>query len=155
MTKTPTVAGALRAAILNPLVGWRHEFVPMPEWGDVTVAVREPLLADRAFWLEPLRLAAGVEPGDDEAVAREKYERVRPDEHVLASARLFVRVLYVETAAGWRREFEDADAQEIASAFGSAHERIVNKALELGNMTAGAEDDAKKASAETPISGSN
>ncbi|MDR8069392.1 phage tail assembly chaperone [Burkholderia cenocepacia] len=155
MTKTPTVAGALRAAILNPLVGWRHEFVPMPEWGDVTVAVREPLLADRAFWLEPLRLAAGVEPGDDEAVAREKYERVRPDEHVLASARLFVRVLYVETAAGWRREFEDPDAQEIASAFGSAHERIVSKALELGNMTAGAEDDAKKASAETPISDSN
>ncbi|ARL36744.1 phage tail assembly chaperone [Burkholderia pseudomallei] len=155
MTKTPTVVGALRAAILNPLVGWRHEFVPMPEWGDVTVAVREPLLADRAFWLEPLRLAAGVEPGDDEAVAREKYERVRPDEHVLASARLFVRVLYVETAAGWRREFEDADAQEIASAFGSAHERIVSKALELGNMTAGAEDDAKKASAETLISDSN
>ncbi|MBR7988012.1 phage tail assembly chaperone [Burkholderia cenocepacia] len=146
---------ALRAAILNPLIGWRHEMVQMPEWGDVTVAVREPLLADRAFWLEPLRLAAGVEPGDDEAVAREKYERVRPDEHVLASARLFVRVLYVETAAGWRREFEDADAQEIASAFGSAHERIVNKALELGSMTAGAEDDAKKASAETPISDSN
>ncbi|EAY61816.1 hypothetical protein BCPG_00020 [Burkholderia cenocepacia PC184] len=74
---------------------------------------------------------------------------------MLASARLFVRVLYVETAAGWRREFEDADAQEIASAFGSAHERIVNKALELGNMKADAEDDAKKASAETPISGSN
>ncbi|MET3633006.1 hypothetical protein ABIC51_007868 [Burkholderia sp. 572] len=127
----------------------------MPEWGDVTVAVREPLLEDRVFWLEPLRLAAGVEPGDDEAAARAKYARVSAGEHKLASARLFVRVLYVESTAGWRREFEDADAQEVASAFGAAHERIVNAALELGNMKADAEDDAKKASAETPISDLN
>ncbi|ELW9446609.1 phage tail assembly chaperone [Burkholderia orbicola] len=155
MTKTPTVAGALRAAILNPLVGWRHEFVPMPEWGDVTVAVREPLLADRAFWLEPLRLAAGVEPGDDEETARAKYAGVPPDEHLLASARLFVRVLYVETAAGWRREFEDADVPEVAAAFGPAHERVVSAALALGNMKADAEGEAKKPSAETPISDSN
>ncbi|KVD50317.1 phage tail protein [Burkholderia sp. ABCPW 11] len=155
MTKTPTAASALRAAILNPLAGWRHEMLAMPEWGGVTVAVREPLLEDRAFWLEPLRLAAGVEPGDDEATAREKYARVTAEEHKLAYARLFVRVLYVETSAGWRREFEDGDAQEVASAFGAAHDRIVSKALELGNMKADAEDDAKKASAETPISDSN
>ncbi|KVH55282.1 phage tail assembly chaperone [Burkholderia cepacia] len=155
MIKTPTVAGALRAAILNPLAGWRHELVQMPEWGGVTVAVREPLLEDRAFWLEPLRIAAGVEPGDDEEAARAKYAAVRPDEHVLASARLFVRVLYVETSAGWRREFDDSDAREVASAFGAAHERIVSTALELGNMKADAEDDAKKASAETPISDLN
>lgn len=147
--------GALRAAILNPLAGWRHEMVPMPEWGDVTVAVREPLLEDRAFWLEPLRVAAGVESGDDEEAARAKYARVRPDEHVLASARLFVRVLYVETAAGWRREFEDDDAPAVASAFGLAHERIVDKALVLGNMKVDAEGEAKKPSAETPISDSN
>ncbi|AWV01985.1 phage tail protein [Burkholderia sp. JP2-270] len=155
MTKTPTVAGALRAAILNPLTGWRHELVQMPEWGDASVAVREPLLEDRAFWLEPLRLAAGVEPGDDEETARAKYAAVRPDEHVLASARLFVRVLYVETSAGWRREFDDGDAREVASAFGAAHERIVSTALELGNMKVDAEDDAKKPSAEIPISDSN
>ncbi|KVZ22337.1 phage tail protein [Burkholderia cepacia] len=155
MTKTPTVAGALRAAILNPLTGWRHEMVQMPEWGDVTVAVREPLLEDRAFWLEPLRITADVEPDDDEATAREKYARVSAEEHKLAYARLFVRVLYVETSAGWRREFEDGDAREVASAFGAAHERIINMALELGSMKVDAEDDAKKASAEIPISDSN
>ncbi|KGB98693.1 phage tail assembly chaperone family protein [Burkholderia cepacia] len=155
MTKTPMVDGALRAAILNPLAGWRHEMVPMPEWGGVTVAVREPLLEDRAFWLEPLRLVAGVEPGDDEATAREKYARVSAEEHKLAYARLFVRVLYVETSAGWRREFEDDEAKVVVTAYGPAHDRIVTKALELGNMKVDAEDDAKKASAETPISDSN
>ncbi|VWB15718.1 tail assembly chaperone [Burkholderia lata] len=155
MTKSPTKAGALRAAILNPLAGWRHELLPMPEWDGETVAVREPLLEDRAFWLEPLRLAAGVEPGDGEEEARAKYGRVSAEEHKLASARLFVRVLYVETAAGWRREFEDGDAAAVATAYGSAHDRVVNKAIELGNLKAGAEDDGKKPSAETPISDSN
>ncbi|MBZ5793917.1 phage tail assembly chaperone [Burkholderia contaminans] len=148
-------AGAIRAAILNPLAGWRHEFIPMPEWDGGTVAVREPLLEDRAFWLEPLRLAAGVEPGDDVETARAKYARVSAEEHKLASARLFVRVLYVETPAGWHREFEDGDAQAVASAFGAAHDRVLDKALELGNLKADAEDDAKKLSAETPISDSN
>ena len=148
-------AGAIRAAILNPLAGWRHEFISMPEWDGQTVAVREPLLEDRAFWLEPLRLVAGVEPGDDEATARAKYARVSAEEHKLASARLFVRVLYVETSAGWRREFEDGEAKEVASAYGAPHDRIINKAIELGNLKADAQDDGKKPSAETPTSDSN
>ncbi|WGS46800.1 phage tail assembly chaperone [Burkholderia sp. JSH-S8] len=147
-------AGALRAAILNPLAGWRHELLPMPEWGDETVAVREPLLDDRAFWLEPLRLAAGVELGDDEATAREKYGRVSADAHKMAYARLFVRVLFVETLAGWRREFEDDDAKAIAAAYGIAHDRIVNKAIELGNLNVDPEEAGKKPSAETPTSDS-
>ncbi|ARL87621.1 phage tail assembly chaperone [Burkholderia pseudomallei] len=155
MTTNPTGASAVRTAILNPLAGWRHEMVPMPEWAGVTVAVREPLLEDRAFWLEPLRIVAGVEPGDDEATARAKYERVSAEEHKLASARLFVRVLYVETSAGWRREFEDGEAKAVAGAYGAAHDRIVNKAIELGNLKTDAEEDAKKVSAETPISDSN
>lgn len=148
-------AGALRAAILNPLAGWKHEFVPMPEWGDVTVAVREPLLGDRAFWLEPLRLAAGVEVDDDEETARAKYGKLSPEEHQMAYARLFVRVLFTETAAGWSREFEDGDAKEVAAVYGIAHDRVVSKAIELGKLNVDPEAEGKKPSAETPISDSN
>ncbi|MDN7419520.1 phage tail assembly chaperone [Burkholderia dolosa] len=146
--------GALRAAILNPLAGWRHEFMPMPEWDGVTVAVREPLLEDRAFWLDPLREAAGVEPGDDEQTARAKYNRVSADAHKLAYARLFVRVLYVETADGWRREFDDSDVRAVAEAYGAAHDRVIAKAIELGGLRADPEDAGKKPSAETPTSDS-
>lgn len=146
--------GALRAAILNPLVGWRHEFMPMPEWDGATVAVREPLLEDRAFWLDPLREAAGVEPDDDEQTAKAKYSRVSADAHKLAYARLFVRVLYVETAQGWRREFDDSEAQAVAAAYGAAHDRVVMKAIELGGLAADREEAGKKPSAETPTSDS-
>ncbi|KUZ33578.1 phage tail assembly chaperone [Burkholderia territorii] len=147
-------AGALRAAILNPLAGWRHELVPMPEWDGVIVAVREPLLEDRAFWLEPLREAAGVEPDDDEHTARAKYGRVSADAHKLAYARLFVRVLYVETPDGWRREFDDDDVEAVAAAYGVAHDRVVTKAIALGGLGTDPEEAGKKPSAETPISDS-
>ena len=46
-------------------------------------------------------------------------------------------------------------AKAVAAAYGAAHDRIVNKAIELGNLKADAEEAAKKASAETPISDSN
>ncbi|MGU7780531.1 phage tail assembly chaperone [Burkholderia sp. PU8-34] len=148
-------AGALRAAILNPLAGWKHEFLEMPEWGGETIAVREPLLGDRAFWLEPLRLAAGVEVGDDEETARAKYGKLSAEVHQMAYARLFVRVLFTETPGGWKREFEDGDAEEVAAVYGVAHDRIVTKAIELGKLSVDPEEDGKKPSAETPISDSN
>ncbi|AOI88972.1 phage tail assembly chaperone [Burkholderia pseudomultivorans] len=150
-----TKTGALRAAILNPLAGWKHEFLSMPEWGGVTVAVREPLLEDRAFWLEPLRMAAGVEPDDDQETARAKYARVSAEDYRTSYARLFVRVLFVDTPEGWRREFEDGDVEAVAEAFGVAHDRIVTKAIELGDLNADPDEAGKKPSAETPTSDSN
>lgn len=154
MKENATAAAALRAAILNPLAGWQHELIPMPEWGDQTIAVREPLLEDRAFWLEPLRLAAGVEPGDDEDTARAKYSQVGADVHKQAYARLFVRVLFVATSDGWQRMFEDDDVNTVARAFSAAHDRVITKALALGRRDVDPDGDAKNPSAETPNSDS-
>ncbi|KKL33987.1 tail assembly protein [Burkholderia contaminans FFH2055] len=154
MTGNATAAAVLRAAILNPLAGWRHEMVLMPEWGGVTVAVREPLLEDRAFWLEPLRLAAGVEPGDDEDTARAKYAGLGADVHKAAYARLFVRVLFVDTPDGWQRQFEDDGVNAVARAFSATHERVINKALELARIDVDPDGDGKNPSAETPSSDS-
>lgn len=154
MKQNSTTAAALRAAILNPLAGWQHELVPMPEWGGETVAVREPLLEDRAFWLEPLRLAAGVEPGDDEDAARAKYARVGADVHKQAYARLFVRVLFVATSDGWQRQFEDDDVNAVARAFSAAHDRVITKALALSRRDVDPDGDGKNLSAETPNSDS-
>ncbi|WP_218642572.1 phage tail assembly chaperone, partial [Burkholderia pseudomallei] len=44
----------LRAAALNPLTGWRHELMTVPEWNDEKIAVREPTVGDRMFWIEAL-----------------------------------------------------------------------------------------------------
>lgn len=145
----------LRTAILNPLGGWRHEFVTMPEWGGKIVAVREPSLEDRAFWLDPLTAAAGVEPGDSEDAARQKYQKVRAEAHRSALARLFVRVLHVDTPDGWRRMFVDEDVGLVESAYGVAHDRIVSKALELGKLNVDPVDDGKNSSAEIQASDSN
>lgn len=31
----------LRAAVLNPLTGWRHELMSVPEWNNERIAVRD------------------------------------------------------------------------------------------------------------------
>ncbi|AIO66279.1 phage tail assembly chaperone family protein [Burkholderia oklahomensis] len=144
----------LRAAALNPLTGWRHELMTVPEWNDEKIAVREPTVGDRMFWIEPLQDAARVTDEDDEPVAREKYERISAAAHSQASARMFVRVVFVKTSSGWQRLFADEDVGAIATAYGAVHDRVVVKALELGKLDVDPVEDAKKPSAEPQASAS-
>ncbi|AJX30523.1 phage tail assembly chaperone [Burkholderia oklahomensis] len=144
----------LRAAVLNPLTGWRHELMSVPEWNNERIAVREPTVGDRMFWIETLRDIAGVSEDDDETAVREKFTRASDDAHVQANARLFVRVVFGETPDGWRRLFSDDDAAAVATAFGSVHNRIVVKALEFGKLDVDPVEDAKKPSAEPQASAS-
>lgn len=144
----------LRAAVLNPLTGWRHELMSVPEWNNERIAVREPTVGDRMFWIEALRDIAGVTEDDDEAAVREKFKRASDDAHTQANARLFVRVVFGETPDGWRRLFSDDDATAVAAAFGPVHNRIVVKALEFGKLDVDPVEDAKKPSAEPQASAS-
>ncbi|ARK91062.1 phage tail assembly chaperone [Burkholderia pseudomallei] len=144
----------LRAAVLNPLIGWRHELMSVPEWNNERIAVREPTVGDRMFWIEALRDIAGVTEGDDEMAVREKFTRASDDAHMQANARLFVRVVFGETLDGWRRLFSDGDATAVATAFGPVHNRIVVKALEFGKLDVDPVEDAKKPSAEPQASAS-
>lgn len=144
----------LRAAVLNPLTGWRHELMSVPEWNNERIAVREPTVGDRMFWIEALRDIAGVTEDDDEAAVREKFTRASDDAHTQANARLFVRVVFGETPDGWRRLFSDDDATAVAAAFGPVHNRIVVKALEFGKLDVDPVEDAKKPSAEPQTSAS-
>ncbi|KKI72054.1 tail assembly protein [Burkholderia pseudomallei] len=144
----------LRAAVLNPLTGWRHELMSVPEWSGERLAVREPTVGDRMFWIEALRDIAGVTEDDDEEAVREKFTRASDDAHTQANARLFVRVVFGETPDGWRRLFSDDDATAVAEAFGPVHNRIVVKALEFGKLDVDPVEDAKKPSAEPQASAS-
>ncbi|MCS3393196.1 phage tail assembly chaperone [Burkholderia thailandensis] len=144
----------LRAAVLNPLAGWRHELMSVPEWNNEKIAVREPTVGDRMFWIEALRDIAGVTEDDDETAVREKFTRASDDAHMQANARLFVRVVFGETPDGWRRLFSDDDATAVAEAFGPVHNRIVVKALEFGKLDVDPVEDAKKPSAEPQASAS-
>ena len=66
-----------------------------------------------------------------------------------------MRVLFIETPEGWRREFEDDDAKDVAEAYGAAHDRIVSKAIVLGDLNVDPDEAGKKPSAETPTSDLN
>ncbi|WP_186145461.1 phage tail assembly chaperone [Burkholderia gladioli] len=153
MNSVTNILAAIRAAALDPLIGWKHEPVPVPEWGDAQVIVREPLQGDRGFWLEQLVAAAGVEPGDDEETRKAKFERVAPNLQLESQARLFVRVVFVQSDGGpARRAFGDDDVHAVAAVYGAVHDRLVAKAIELGNLAVDPIADGKNDSAETQVS---
>ncbi|WP_230082240.1 phage tail assembly chaperone [Burkholderia pseudomallei] len=105
-------------------------------------------------WIEPLQDAARVTDEDDEPAAREKYERISAAAHSQASARLFVRVVFVKTSSSWQRLFADEDVGAIVTAYGAVHDRVVVKALELGKLNVDPVEDGKKPSAEPQVSAS-
>jgi hypothetical protein len=150
MTQASNTGADVRAAILNPLTGWRHELVVVDEWGGATIAVREPTVDDRLFWLEPLNEAAGVAQGDAEDDVRAKYAAISASGHRRADARLFARTVFHNAHGGWRRVFGDFDVDEICTAFGRLHQRLVVKAVELGNLDVDPVDHGKNVSAEPP-----
>lgn len=136
----------VRAMAANPLSGFRHESVPVPEWDGVTVIIRAPSPGDHLFHVRAIWAAAGIVPGEDEATAKPKLNAPATD-YTGASAALLVRTLFEQTPEGRiTRVFTDEDVGQVAAAYGPVHARLVAKAIELGNLSAGAAEAAKKPS---------
>lgn len=136
----------VRALAANPLAGFRHEPVTVPEWDGATVIIRAPSPGDHMFHVRAIWLAAGIDPGEDEATAKTKLDAPATD-YTGASAALLVRTLFEQNADGAVvRVFSDADVGQVAAAYGPVHARLVAKAIELGNLGQGAADAAKKPS---------
>ncbi|MFY3461243.1 phage tail assembly chaperone [Achromobacter xylosoxidans] len=135
----------LRWVAADPLAGFKHESVTVPEWEGATVIVRAPSPGDHLFHIRAIWAAAGVDPGEDQDSVRAKLDAPGVD-YTRASASLLVRTLFEQTEHGPRRVFGDDDVDMVAAAYGPAHATLVAKAIELGNLGEGAQERAKKPS---------
>ena len=138
-------AAGLRGLAVDPLAGFAHETVTVPQWQDARVIVRAPSAGDHLFHIRAIWAAAGVVPGEDNEVVRAKLDAPGVD-YTHASASLLVRTLFEQTEQGPRRVFGDEDVAVVAAAYGLAHATLGAKAIELGNLGEGAPERAKKPS---------
>ncbi|CAB3859306.1 hypothetical protein LMG26788_02177 [Achromobacter pulmonis] len=143
----------LRWVAADPLAGFKHEFVTVPEWEGATVIVRAPSPGDHLFHIRAIWAAAGVEPGEDQDTVRAKLDAPGVD-YTRASASLLVRTLFEQTEVGPVRVFSDDDVDMVAAAYGNVHAGLVAKAIALGNLGEGAQERAKKPSTKRRNSGS-
>ncbi len=135
----------LRWVAADPLAGFKHEAVTVPEWEGATVIVRAPSPGDHLFHIRAIWAAAGVVPGEDSDVVRAKLDTPGVD-YTRASASLLVRTLFEPGELGPVRVFNDEDVDMVLAAYGEVHARLVAKAIELGNLGEGAQERAKKPS---------
>lgn len=146
--------GGVRAFAANPLTGFRHISIPVPEWGGVTVIVRAPSPGDHMFHVREIWAATGIVPGESGETVQQKLNAPATD-YTRANAAMLVRTLFEEGADGSVvRVFADDEVGQVAAAYGPVHARIVAKAVELGNLGEGAEEVAKKPSRKRRTSGS-
>lgn len=143
----------LRRVAADPLAGFKHESVMVPEWEGATVIVRAPSPGDHLFHIRAIWAAAGVEPGEDQDTVRAKLDAPGVD-YTRASASLLVRTLFEQTEVGPVRVFSDDDVDMVAAAYGNVHAGLVAKAIALGNLGEGAQERAKKPSPKRRNSGS-
>jgi len=143
----------LRWVAADPLAGFKHEAVTVPEWEGATVIVRAPSPGDHLFHIRAIWAAAGVDPGEDQDAVRAKLDAPGVD-YTRASASLLVRTLFEQTEDGPVRVFSDEDVDKVAAAYGNVHAGLVAKAIALGNLGEGAQERAKKPSRKRPTSAS-
>ena len=142
---SPSRGLGLRGLAVDPLAGFHHETVTVPQWQDARVIVRAPSAGDHLFHIRAIWAAAGVVPGEDNDTVRAKLDAPGVD-YTRASASLLVRTLFEQTGNGPQRVFRDEDVDIVAAAYGLAHATLVAKAIELGNLGEGAQERAKKPS---------
>lgn len=135
----------MRGLAADPLAGFAHETLTVPQWQDARVIVRAPSAGDHLFHIRAIWAAAGVVPGEDNETVRAKLDAPGVD-YTRASASLLVRTLFEQTEHGPRRVFSDDDVDMVAAAYGPAHATLVARAIELGNLGEGAQERAKKPS---------
>lgn len=142
---SPARAAGVRGLAADPLAGFAHETLSVPQWQDARVIVRAPSAGDHLFHIRAIWAAAGVVPGEDNETVRVKLDAPGVD-YSRASASLLVRTLFEQTEHGPRRVFSDDDVDMVAAAYGPAHATLVARAIELGNLGEGAQERAKKPS---------
>ena len=124
----------------SPLSGFRHKEVPVPEWGNVKVIIREPSAPDWAQWQSALRGKVAVE-NEDAATNSELGEAQDLNLGIEIEAMLFSAILYDTKGL---RVFTADDLGGLIQHYGPVHTRLLNEAIQLAGIGGKPLEDAEK-----------
>ncbi|EPA4106520.1 phage tail assembly chaperone, partial [Escherichia coli] len=105
---------------LARLSGFRHKTVKVPEWGNVSVVLREPSAEAWYLWREVLD---GGDAGDETLSVVAKTRR-----NLEADVTLFCDVL---CDTDLQRVFTPDDREQVLAVYGPVHARLLRQALDL------------------------
>jgi hypothetical protein len=114
------MAKDLKTLALARLSGFRHKTVKVPEWGNVSVVLREPSAEAWYLWQEVLN---GDGEDDDTLSVVAKTRR-----NLEADVTLFCDVL---CDTDLQRVFTPDDREQVLAVYGPVHARLLRQALEL------------------------
>lgn len=109
--------------------GFRTSTITVPEWGGITVVLREPSVGAWSIWAETLRQ---IEESDDLDYKQSK--------RLAAEVILFASTLCDENG----NLIFDGDYDDLITNYGPIHSRLLNQALELSGIGQTPIEDAKK-----------
>ncbi|WP_392552967.1 phage tail assembly chaperone [Orbus wheelerorum] len=119
----------LKKLISAKNAGFRTTTLTVPEWGGITVVLREPSVGAWSIWAETLRQIEDNNDADDKHSKR-----------IEAEAILFASTLCDEKG----NIIFDGEYDDLIANYGPVHSRLLNQALELSGMGKTPIEDAKK-----------
>lgn len=129
-----------RQALLQPLAGYRHKTMPLPD-SDVKVIVREPDSDDWVIWQAALQELSGEDVTEENA--DDVAARISAGDDHTPEATLLVRVLI--NSQTYQRVFSDDDVELVKTSWGPVYDRFISASLGLaGLLTPTPVEDAKK-----------
>lgn len=119
----------LKKLISAKNAGFRTSTITVPEWGGITVVLREPSVGAWSIWAESMR---ELEAYDDVNLSKRK--------RIEAEAILFASTLCDENG----NLIFEGDYDDLITNYGPVHSRLLNQALELSGIGQTPIEDAKK-----------
>ncbi|MFW5408260.1 phage tail assembly chaperone [Pectobacterium brasiliense] len=112
---------SIKSLALAPGAGFLTKSIEVPEWEGVKVILREPSAEAWLRWQDAIKT-------DDDSESVSVSERARRNLH--ADATLFIDILRDEDG---EPVFSVDDAEEVESAYGPVHSRLLRQALDIIN----------------------
>lgn len=119
----------LKKLISAKNAGFRTSTITVPEWGGITVVLREPSVGAWSIWAESMR---ELEAYDDVNLSKRK--------RIEAEAILFASTLCDENG----NLIFEGDYDDLITNYGPVHSRLLNQALALSGIGQTPIEDAKK-----------
>lgn len=119
----------LKALALAPMAGFRKKEVPVPEWENAKVIIREP---SAEAWIRWQGIASPEQPKPPEGQEAPEVPELTPSERAFrmmrADVALFIDIL-LDTDL--QPVFTVDDTKQVESMYGPVHPRLLKQALDL------------------------
>ncbi|MGK3115341.1 phage tail assembly chaperone [Candidatus Pantoea formicae] len=130
--QTKASPASLRDLALAVSSGFRSKVIPVPEWNNAKVLLREP---SGEAWVKFREIMTPTEP-----VEGQEPQKLTIQEEYLRNKRadvvMFMDILLDESGD---RVFSDDDEQAVSEIYGPVHSRLLSQAISLGMSQEAAE----------------